>query len=114
MEKPGERRTDSGGYWRGSSARWSGGECSGGVRGQPLSLMKANRPGRRRRVPQEESQSAGPNEPRLEIRGRQREKKKKRNKSEGWTEEGRSAELIRLFFFWLREKHDIDRGKSWK
>lgn len=72
MEKPGEWRTDSGGYWRGSSARWSGGEWSGGVRGQPLSLMKANRPGRRRRAPQEESQSAGPNEPRLEIGGRQK------------------------------------------
>lgn len=43
-----------------------------------------------------------------------RGEKKKRNKSEGWTEEGRSAELIRLFFFWLGEKHDIDIGKSWR
>jgi len=36
------------------------------VRGPPLSVMKANQLGWRRRVLQEESQSTEPNEPRME------------------------------------------------
>lgn len=101
MEKPGEWRTDSGGYWRGSSARWSGGECSGSVRGQPLSLMKANRPGWRRRAPQEESQSTGPNEPRLEIGGRQRWKKKETRVKDGQRRAG-ALNSSGFFFGWVR------------
>lgn len=41
----------------------------------PLSIMKANQLGWQRRVLQEESQSTEPNEPRLEIRERQRRKR---------------------------------------
>lgn len=99
MENPGEWKTDSSGYWRGSSARWSGGECSGGVRGQPLSLMKANRPGRRRCVPQEESQSAGPNEPRLEIAVGGRGKKKKTQKTRVKDGQRRAGALNSSCFF---------------
>lgn len=55
---------DSGGYWSGSLVGSSGDS----VCRPPLSVMKANQLGWQRRVPQEESQCAGPNEPGLEIR----------------------------------------------